>query len=257
VTALLSVDGLTVRHGGARHSVLAVDDVTFDLQAGETLGIVGESGCGKSSLVRAVLGLGPLTAGRVEFEERAVAELDRETLRALRPDMQIVFQDPISSLNPRRTVRDLVEQPLRVWPARLGARERADAVDEMLEAVGMASPALARRRPSQLSGGQAQRVAIARALILRPRMLVCDEPVSSLDVSIQAQVLDVLADLRERMGLAMLFVSHDLAVVHSVSDRVMVMREGQVCEIRPVASLTSSEHPYTRALLASVPRLDA
>jgi peptide/nickel transport system ATP-binding protein len=252
--SLLSARDVVVRYGTAAP---AVDGVSFALGEGETLGVVGESGCGKSSLVRALLGLTPLHAGEVAFAGRRLDGLPERALRAVRPDLQVVFQDPISSLNPRRTVRELVCQPLRVWPDRAGPGGPEASVVEMLEAVGIDPVALGDRRPRELSGGQAQRVAIARALVLRPRVLLCDEPVSALDVSVQAQVLDLLARLSESLRLAMLFVTHDLAVVRSISDRVMVMYGGRVCEVLDAGGLLTSEHPYTTRLLASVPALDA
>ena len=251
---LLSAHDLVVRYG---RGAPAVDGVSFDLHEGETLGVVGESGCGKSSLVRAVLGLTSLAAGEVVFAGRRLDTLSAGELRHVRPDLQVVFQDPLSSLNPRRTVRELVQQPLQIWPERAGPGGADASVAEALEAVGIDPAALGGRRPRELSGGQAQRVAIARALVLRPRVLLCDEPVSSLDVSVQAQVLDLLAQLREAMGLAMLFVTHDLAVVRGISDRVMVMYDGAVCEVLAAEDLMSPTHPYTERLLASVPSLDA
>jgi peptide/nickel transport system ATP-binding protein len=251
--ALLSARGVVVRYG---RDTAAVDGVSFELREGETLGVVGESGCGKSSLVRAVLGLEPLAAGEIEFVGRRLDALSERELRHVRPDLQVVFQDPISSLNPNRTVRDLVRQPLQIWPDRAGPGGPDASVEQTLEAVGIDPGELGDRRPRELSGGQAQRVAIARALVLRPRVLLCDEPVSSLDVSVQAQVLDLLARLREAMGLAMLFVTHDLAVVRAISDRVMVMYAGSVCEVLDADELIASTHPYTAQLLASVPSLD-
>ena len=251
---LLCARNVVVRYG---RGAPAVDGVSFDLHAGETLGVVGESGCGKSSLVRAVLGLEPLAAGEVEFAGRRLDTLAQRELRLVRPDLQVVFQDPISSLNPRRTVRELVRQPLTIWHDRAGGEGPEASVAETLEAVGVDLAAFGDRRPRELSGGQAQRVAIARALVLRPRVLICDEPVSSLDVSVQAQVLDLLARLQEAMGLAMVFVTHDLAVVRGISNRVMVMNAGRVCEVLDADELLTPSHPYTARLLASVPDLDA
>lgn len=253
---LLSVQDLVVEFGSGDETVHAVSGVSFDLRAGETLGIVGESGCGKTSTARAVAQLPPPTSGTVTMRYRGVEDRDLtamsgDALRRMRPDLQMIFQDPISSLNPRRSVRKIIGQGLKVWGSR-GAWSDA-RLDELMEAVGI-DPRFGGRKPHQFSGGQCQRISIARALVLDPQIIICDEPVSALDVSVQAQILNLLEDMKERYGVSLLFISHDLSVVKNVSDRVMVMYMGKICEIggsdgvyaRPV-------HPYTRALLAAIP----
>jgi peptide/nickel transport system ATP-binding protein len=225
----------------------AVDDVTLHVDPGETLGLVGESGCGKTTVGRLILRLLPATAGRIVFEGQDITHLPERRLRAV----QVVFQDPYSSLNPRLTVRDIVGEPLRNF----GASRRAAAarVGELLDTVGL-PPDYMTRYPHAFSGGQRQRIGIARALALGPRLLVCDEAVSSLDVSVQAQILNLLADLQRQLGLALLFISHNLAVVRHVSQRVAVMYLGRLVEVAPEADLFDHpRHPYTRALLAAVP----
>jgi len=253
---LLSVEDLEVRFFLSQNRALtAVDRVSFQLYPGETLGLVGESGCGKSSLGRAILQLIRPAAGKVWFRGHELTQLAGASLRSMRREMQIVFQDPRGSLNPRWSVGRIVEEPLRVH--RLGKRnERKKIVREMLAQVGLAE-SYANQRPAQLSGGQQQRVGIARALVTRPKMVICDEPVSSLDVSIQAQIVNLLQDLKESMGIAYLFIAHNLAVVRSLSDRVAVMYLGQFVEIASSETLFSRPlHPYTRGLLASVLRPD-
>ena len=229
----------------------AVDDVTFHVGPGETLGLVGESGCGKTTVGRMILRLLPVTAGRIVFDGQDVTHVPERRLREFRRAVQVVFQDPYSSLNPRLTVRDIVGEPLRNF----GATRRAAAarVSELLDTVGL-PPAYMDRYPHAFSGGQRQRIGIARALALGPRLLVCDEAVSSLDVSVQAQILNLLADLQRQLGLALLFISHNLAVVRHVSHRVAVMYLGRLVEVAPEAALFEHpRHPYTRALLAAVP----
>src|ERR687891_70886 len=251
---LLRVEDLVVDFpaGPGRH-VSAVSKVSIHVAEGETLGLVGESGCGKSTTARAVIQLPKPTAGKVRFDGHELTALDGERLRALRPQMQIVFQDPISSLNPRRRVGDIVGAPLKVW-GRGTDEERRARVDEVLEAVGL-DPDVARdRRPHQFSGGQCQRICIARALVLEPKLVICDEPVSALDVSVQAQILNLLEDLKARYGLTLIFITHDLAVVKNVSDRVAVMYLGKICEVAvPDRLYASPAHPYTAALLSSIP----
>jgi peptide/nickel transport system ATP-binding protein len=253
---LLRVEHLTVEYPVDRQRrVHAVSDVSFDIAAGETLGLVGETGCGKSTTGRAVLQLPPPTSGSVVFEGEELVGMPAKKLRSLRPSMQIVLQDPISSLNPRRKVRDIVANPLRIW--KHDAAEITRKVEEVLDAVGLDVSRVGDRRPRSFSGGQAQRICIARALVTNPRLLVCDEPVSALDVSVQAQILNLLQDMRDQFGLTMLFVSHDLAVVSHVSDRVAVMYLGKLCEIGDAATIYGAPaHPYTDALLASVPEAD-
>ncbi len=233
--------------------VHAVDDVSFAVQEGETLGLVGESGCGKSTFGRAVMQLPAPTAGRVWFEGRELTRLSGDELRRTRTRLQMIFQDPISSLNPRRRVRDIVGEPLAIWG--IGTPdERRRRVAEVLEAVGLDAAATGDRRPHEFSGGQCQRISIARALMMQPRLVICDEPVSALDVSVQAQILNLLEDMKARYGLTLIFIAHDLAVVRNVSDRVAVMYLGKLCEVAPADELyRAPAHPYTMTLLASVP----
>ncbi|WP_042386612.1 dipeptide ABC transporter ATP-binding protein [Streptacidiphilus melanogenes] len=248
---LVETEGLGVDFG----SVRALRGVDLTVRRGETLGVVGESGSGKSTLGRTLVRLQDPTGGSVRFEGQDLASWRGRELRRRRHELQMVFQDPTSSLNPRRLIGDSVAEPLRVHGGRDEAKLRAEAVG-LLERVGL-DAAHADRYPHQLSGGQRQRAAIARALILRPKLVVCDEPVSALDVTTQAQVVSLLRELREEFELTLVFIAHDLAVVRSVSDRVAVMREGEVVETLSAAELTSPRHEYTRALLDAVPRLDA
>lgn len=251
-TPALVVQNLVQRFKVGRRHLEAVSDVSFEIRSGETLGLVGESGCGKSSAGRAILQMPRPTAGSVRLAGRELTELSGEALKSARRRMQLIFQDPVSSLNPRRRVRDIVGEGLTISGA------DKDAVDErvssVLELVGLDISVVGRRRAHQLSGGQCQRVAIARALVLKPEVLICDEPVASLDVSIQGQVLNILEDMRSQFGLAMLFISHDLSVVHNMSDRIAVMYLGKIVEVGPSTGLTRApRHHYTRALLDSVP----
>jgi peptide/nickel transport system ATP-binding protein len=251
---LLRIEHLDVEFpaGGGRH-VSAVSDLSVDVAPGETLGLVGESGCGKSTTARAVMQLPPPTRGSVRFDGHELTALDGERLRVLRPQFQIVFQDPISSLNPRRKVGDIVGAPLKVWD-RGTETERRDRVDEVLEAVGLDPVSSRDKRPHEFSGGQCQRICIARTLVLDPKLVICDEPVSALDVSVQAQILNLLEDLKDRYGLTLVFITHDLAVVKNVSDRVAVMYLGKICEVAgPDQLYGQPAHPYTAALLASIP----
>jgi oligopeptide/dipeptide ABC transporter ATP-binding protein len=251
LTPILACEGLVREFTVGGRVLRAVDDVSFHVGPGETLGLVGESGCGKTTVGRLILRLLPATAGRIVFDGRDVTDVPERRLRDFRRAVQVVFQDPYSSLNPRLTVRDIVGEPLRNF----GATRRAAAarVGELLDTVGL-SPSYMTRYPHAFSGGQRQRIGIARALALGPRLLVCDEAVSSLDVSVQAQVLNLLADLQRQLGLALLFISHNLAVVRHVSHRVAVMYLGRLVEVAPEASLFEHpRHPYTRALLAAVP----
>ncbi|MFF0702538.1 ATP-binding cassette domain-containing protein [Streptomyces tendae] len=256
---LLELDGLRKEFGGRRSNV-AVDGVSLDVHEGETLALVGESGCGKTTLTRLLLGLLEPTAGSVRFDGQDLATLTASQLRGVRRQMQVVLQDPYSSMNPRMRITDIVAEPLVTHdPEARGRRARArnrERVGELLEAVGL-DAGIQDRYPHEFSGGQRQRVSIARALALHPRLLVLDEPTSALDVSVQATVLDLLADLQRRLGLTYVFVSHNLAVVAQVADRVAVMSRGRLVEVGEAASvLRTPRHPYTRQLLDAVPVLD-
>jgi oligopeptide/dipeptide ABC transporter ATP-binding protein len=253
---LLAVSSLVttfpLKGGGRIHAVNGVD---LELGRGETLGIVGESGCGKSTLVRSVLRLVEPASGAVRFEGEDLMSLNRAALRRRRRDMQLVFQDPMASLDPRFTVGRSLAEPLVVHGLGTRAERRARAA-ALLATVGL-DPAAAGRYPHEFSGGQRQRIGIARAVVLEPKLVVLDEPVSALDVSIQSQVLNLLMDLKERLGLSYLFISHDLGVVHAISDRVAVMYLGRIVETAPAARLFADPaHPYTEALLAAVPQPD-
>ncbi len=257
---LLSVRGLRVHFDiptggwfGAPRPLKAVDGVDLVLQTGETLGVVGESGCGKSTLARAILGLVPMTAGRVCLLGQDMSELDRESLRDTRRELQVVFQDPLASLNPRMTVGDIVSEPLWTHRPELEPDAVRALVVEVLERVGVSGREL-NRYPHEFSGGQCQRIGIARALVLKPKLIICDEPVSALDVSIQAQIVNLLMDLQADFGLALVFIAHDLAVVRHISHRVMVMYLGTIMEVASREDLYDRPaHPYTRALISAVP----
>jgi ABC-type glutathione transport system ATPase component len=273
--SLLEIRGLTkvfhsgesVFGGGSRvHQVRAVAGVSLDIEAGETLGLVGESGCGKSTLGRMILRLIEPTSGAVRFQGKDVLAASSSQLRALRRDMQIIFQDPFASLDPRMTIEDIVTEPLvihgatapgvadqragRSAPSRDG---RHGAAVDMMRAVGLDESALC-RYPHEFSGGQRQRIGIARALILQPKFIVCDEPVSALDVSVGAQIVNLLRDLQRSFGLTYLFISHAMPVVRYLSDRIAVMRKGEIVELGPCEQIISSpHHPYTRTLLEATP----
>ena len=253
MTALLSVENLTVEYAVGGKALFAVSGVSLDVARGETLGLVGESGCGKSTLGRAVLQLRRPTAGRVTFDGTELTELDGEALRLMRRRLQLIFQDPIASLNPRRSIGDIVAEPLVISGVKdRGERERR--VREVLAAVGLDAEGVMDRLPHEFSGGQCQRICIARALILEPELVICDEPVSALDVSIRAQILNLLEDMKRRYGLTLLFIAHDLAVVKAVSDRIAVMYLGRLCEVGPTEQLFARPaHPYTALLLEAIP----
>jgi len=240
----------------SKKTLTAVKDVSFDLHEGKTVGVVGESGSGKSTLGRAVMQLVSPNKGDILWRGQTYKKSQDEDPLVLKRDMQMIFQDPLAALDPRMSVGDQVDEPLRTHQPNLNRDQRQAAVREILSRVGI-RPELAGRYPHEFSGGQAQRIAIARALVLRPRLIVCDEPVSSLDVSIQAQIINLLTELQEEFGLAFLFISHDLAVVRRICDRVLVLYLGRVLEEGDRETLFSRpSHPYTRALLASVPVLD-
>jgi oligopeptide transport system ATP-binding protein len=260
VTALLEVEGLTKHFPVSQgvilsrlgKSVKAVDDVTFSITPGETLGLVGESGCGKSTTGRCIIRLLEPTAGKIHFEGTDVRKLRGKELKAFRRNVQFIFQDPYASLNPRMTFGEIMSEPLVIHG--IGTRkERQDRSKEMLAVVGL-SPEHIHRYPHEFSGGQRQRVGIARALMLRPKMIVCDEPVSALDVSIQAQIINLLEELQQEFGLTYLFIAHDLAVIRHICDRVAVMYLGKVVELGGWREVYNTpNHPYTQSLLSAVP----
>jgi peptide/nickel transport system ATP-binding protein len=254
ITPLLSVDGLTKRFGTAPHLVHAVEDVAFTVAPGEVVGLVGESGSGKSTIGRLVLRLIESTAGTIRFADEDVTHLPERKLKPLRRSAQMIFQDPYASLNPRLRVRSILGEALDAHG--LARQNRTARLVELLETVGLAAEHLD-RCPHEFSGGQRQRIGIARALAVEPQLIVADEPVSALDVSVQAQVLNLLGDLRARLGLAMLFISHDLDVVELLCDRIVVLYLGRVMETGPTDEVcTNPRHPYTRALLAASPKAD-
>ncbi|WP_136799340.1 MULTISPECIES: ABC transporter ATP-binding protein [Desulfosediminicola] len=234
----------------------AVDDVSFDVYAGETLGIVGESGCGKSTLGRGVLQLLKPTAGEVVWHGKKISGLRSRQMILYRKDLQIIFQDPLASLNPRMTIGDIIAEPLTVHYPELTAEERKQRVEEIMDQVGLL-PLMINRYPHEFSGGQCQRIGVARAMILRPKLIVCDEPVSALDVSIQAQIVNLIQELQKSFGLSLIFISHDLSVVRHISHRIMVLYLGNVMEIADKKGLYDDPlHPYTKALISAVPLPD-
>jgi oligopeptide transport system ATP-binding protein len=257
---VLQVDGLKVRFesgggllGGPQRAVRAVDGVSFELHAGETLGVVGESGCGKSTLARAILGLVPTSAGRVTWLGNNITGLSNADMRPYRRELQVIFQDPLASLNPRMTVGESIAEPLKTFEPGLGRDALRQRVQDIMALCGLL-PSQVNRYPHEFSGGQCQRIGIARALVCNPKLVICDEPVSALDVSIQAQIINLLMDLQQRLGIALIFIAHDLAVVRHISHRVMVMYLGKVMEVAPRDELyRDPRHPYTRALIDAVP----
>jgi oligopeptide transport system ATP-binding protein len=239
-----------------RGSIKAVSGVSFTLQQGETLGIVGESGCGKSTLGRTIMGLYPPTAGRVVLQGQDLSRLSPAAMRNMRRNFQMIFQDPYASLNPRMNVYNIIAEPLHTHGVTQNRRELSLRIKELMDRVGLPL-AMARRYPHEFSGGQRQRIAIARALAIKPRLLICDEPVSALDVSIQAQIINLLLELQKDLGLSYLFISHDLGVVRHISHRVMVMYLGKAVEYGETADIFAApSHPYTQALLSAVPLPD-
>ncbi|MGV6827360.1 MAG: ABC transporter ATP-binding protein [bacterium] len=231
----------------------AVNDISFELDAGETLGIVGESGCGKSTLARGILGLVPVTEGSIKLNGTELTTLDAKRMREMRKVMQIIFQDPLASLDPRMTVAEIIAEPLQVFEPQLNKQQRIEKVKTLMQRVGLL-PNQINRYPHEFSGGQCQRIGIARALILEPALLICDEPVSALDVSIQAQIVNLLMGLQQEMGLSMLFIAHDLSIVRHISHRVLVMYLGRAVELTDRDSLYEHpRHPYTRALINAIP----
>lgn len=253
----LAVRNLSVRFRlKTRQALQALTDVSFTVQAGETLGIVGESGCGKSTLARAILQLVTPTQGTVEWQGKALNPHDRAAMKAYRRAVQCIFQDPLDALNPRMTVSDILQEPLFALRSELGKAAIRQRAADLLQAVGLAAE-MGNRYPHEFSGGQCQRIGIARALSVEPQLIVCDEPVSALDVSIQGQIVKLLADLQRDHDLTLLFISHDLSVVKSLSNRVLVLYLGRIMEIADTASLYAEPlHPYTRMLLAAIPLSD-
>jgi peptide/nickel transport system ATP-binding protein len=250
---LLSVDNLVVEYIVGNKTVHAVSGVSFDIARGETLGLVGESGCGKSTLGRAVLQLRRAVSGHVLFDGEDLTAMQGEALRKIRRRVQLIFQDPIASLNPRRRIGDIIAEPLIIAGVS-DPKEREERVANVLNAVGLDPALVTGRLPHEFSGGQCQRICIARALVLNPDFIICDEPVSALDVSIRAQILNLLEEMKARFGLTLLFIAHDLAVVKAVSDRVAVMYLGRLCEVGPSERLFAKPaHPYTALLIEAIP----
>jgi len=257
---VLNVDNVSVQYAVRQPGILqrpralkAVDGVSLDVGAGETIGVVGESGCGKSTLARAVLQLVDITAGKICLLGKDLALLDKSALDRERKEFRVIFQDPLASLNPRMTVRDIVAEPIDTFEPGTSEEERSRQVLQILRRVGLDETHM-NRYPHEFSGGQCQRIGIARALILNPRLIICDEPVSALDVTIQKQIVSLLIDLQQELGLALVFIAHDLAVVRQICHRVMVMYLGHAVEVAPEAELFETpRHPYTRALLSAVP----
>ncbi len=244
--------GVFLRQSG---NVYAVDDISFHVDAGETLGIVGESGCGKSTVGKTILRLHEPTAGQITYQGRDICELDQKEMVSLRREMQIIFQDPFASLNSRHTIGTILQEPYVIH--KIGTeQERRKWVDELLKKVGLPLDSY-HRYPHEFSGGQRQRIGIARAIALKPKLIICDEPVSALDVSVQSQVINLLLDLQQEMGLSLIFIAHDLAVVRHVSDRVVVMYLGKIVESASAEEIYQNpQHPYTRSLIDAIPVAD-
>ena len=237
----------------ASRTLKAVDGISFDVASGETLGVVGESGCGKSTLARAILNLIPATSGSIRWQGQEMAGASAQQWLAVRRDVQMIFQDPLASLDPRMTIAQIIAEPLRTHHPELSAHETMERVQDIMQRVGL-MPQQINRYPHEFSGGQCQRIGIARALILKPKLIICDEPVSALDVSIQAQIVNLLRELQQSMGLALIFIAHDLAVVKHISRRILVMYLGHEMEVAEKHALYARpSHPYTRALLSAIP----
>ena len=262
MTPILTVDSLSVEYDVAtdgnwpwkpKRKLTAVSDVSFEIGSQETLGLVGESGSGKTTLIRAIAGTVPLSSGRIFWEGDDLAKFDRRLRRKMRKDMAMIFQDPLAALNPRMTAGQIIAEPLRTHMPELSKAQIVNKVGEMMEKVGLL-PNLANRYPHEFSGGQCQRIGIARALILNPKLVICDEPVAALDVSVRAQVVNLLQELQRELGMAMIFIAHDLSVIKHISTRIMVIYLGKVMEFALAKELLNHPiHPYTRALIASVP----
>ena len=257
-TALLTIEDLVVEFpvGRSGLKVNAVSGISLDVMEGETVGLVGESGCGKSTTGKAIMQIPRPTSGTVVLEGTELTKLHGEELRKLRPRMQMIFQDPISSLNPRRKVLDIVAEPLGIW--KIGTKEEREVrVRKVLDTVGIDADQAGTRKPHEFSGGQCQRICIARSVVMDPKVIICDEPVSALDVSVQAQILNLLEEMKKEYGLTLIFIAHDLAVVKNVSDRVVVMYLGKICEVASPDDLYAEpRHHYTKALIDSIPEPD-
>lgn len=255
--SLLRVENAVVEFDlGKGESLKALDQVSFTLNEGEVLGIVGESGCGKSTLARSILQLQKLTSGTIFWRDKILGKLSKEEQKAYHQNVQLIFQDPLDALNPRMTIAQIIAEPLVNLQPHLSKQAIQQQTLDMISSLGMSEEHL-NRFPHEFSGGQCQRIGISRAMILQPELLVCDEPVSALDVSIQAQIINVLMDLKEQSGLSMLFISHDLSVVRHICDRVLVLYKGKIVEEGEIESLYQNpQHEYTKKLLASIPRLD-
>jgi ABC-type oligopeptide transport system ATPase subunit len=237
--------------------IKAVDDVSFDIQPGQTVGLVGESGSGKTTVGRTLLKLTPSTSGEVLYKGRDILPMSEAEFRPLRKDLQMIFQDPFGSLNPRMTIGGILAEPLEIHFPQMTKDDRRERVSELLRLVGLPADSMG-RYPHEFSGGQRQRIGIARALAVKPEFIVCDEPVSALDVSVQAQIVNLLQDLQEQLGVAYLFIAHDLAVVEHVSDHVVVMHRGKIVESAPAGAIYENpQHEYTKKLLSAVPKLAA